>query len=177
MSTAVYKLVHDADPATTSPGPSEQAPAWLDGELPSDDEADVLDRTFFLLRYHDRFLYLPRNPDQAASVSEDEKPGTWYVVKADFPGHAFNHQRQALAGGFGCVTRGPCPRCPVHAMGKGSYQQAMALLARMGVSPQIIQVPDVRIPPTMGGWLCCNRIIGNGSWDIPEDETLPLVSR
>jgi hypothetical protein len=53
----------------------------------------------------------------------------------------------------------------------------MALLARMGVSPQIIQVPDVRIPPTMGGWLRCNRIIGNGSWDIPEDETLPLVSR
>jgi hypothetical protein len=148
------------------PGSAEDASAWLDAERPQDDEADILDR-LFLLRYHDKLLYLPKNADQAASVTSEEKPGTWYIVKADFPEHAFNHQRQLLARGFGCAATGSCPRCPVETMGKGSWQQAMAALTALGVSPRTIELPDVRVPPTLSHWPRCNRIIGNGSWDIP----------
>jgi hypothetical protein len=137
--------------------------------LPEDDEADILDR-IFLLRYHEPILYLPKNPDQTASIAEDERRGTWYVLKADFPEHAFNHQRQLLAGGFGCEASGDCPRCPVHTLGKGSWQEAMALVAAAGVTPRKIDLPDVRVPPSLTHWPRCNRIIGNGSWDIPQGE-------
>lgn len=149
-------------------GSAEEASAWLGAEQPQDDEADILDR-LFLLRYHDKLLYLPRNADQAASVTGEEKAGIWYIVKADFPEHAFNHQRQLLAGGFGCIAIGSCSRCPVDTVGEGSWQQAMTMLTALGVSPMTIDVPDVRVPPGLSHWPRCNRIIGNGSWDIPQD--------
>jgi hypothetical protein len=148
------------------PGSGEEASAWLDAEQPQDDEADILDR-LFLLRYHDKLLYLPRNANQAASVADEEKPGTWYIIKADFPEHAFNHQRQLLSGGFGCIAIGSCSRCPVETVGKGSWQQVMTMLTDLGVSPRTIEVPDVRVPPVLSHWPRCNRIIGNGSWDLP----------
>lgn len=156
------------------PGSAQEMSACLDAGWPEDDEMDILDR-FFLLRYHDTILYLPRNPDQAASVTEDEKPGTWYVLKADFPEHAFNHQRQLLAGGFGCGASEECPRCPVSTVGAGSWQEAIALVTANGVTPRKIGVPDVRVPPSLTHWPRCNRIIGNGSWDIPADEQVPLA--
>jgi hypothetical protein len=157
------------------PGSAEDAAAWLAREQPGDDEADALDR-IFLLRYHASLLYLPRNPDQAASVAEEEKPGVWYLIRADSPDQAFSHQRQALAGGFGCTVSGPCPRCPVHTVGSGSWQQAMDLLAELGVQARMIDVPDVRVPSRME-WPRCNRITGNGSWDIPEQvPDVPVLS-
>jgi hypothetical protein len=148
------------------PGSAEEASAWLDAEQPQDDEVDILDR-LFILRYHDKLLYLPRNADQAASVTSEEKPGTWYIVKADFSEHAFNHQRQLLAGGFGCVAIGSCSRCPVETLRKGTWPQVMAMLTAFGVSPKTIDVPDVRVPPALSHWPRSNRIIGNGSWDLP----------
>ena len=62
-------------------------------------------------------------------MTDDKKPGTWYLIKADSPEHAFNHQRQVLAGGFGCAEHGLCPRCPVQMIGAGPGQDAMSLLA------------------------------------------------
>jgi len=102
-------------------------------------------------------------------VAGEEKPGTWYIVKADFPDHAFNHQRQLLAGGFGCTAIGSCSRCPVEAVGNGSWQQVMTMLTALGVSTKTVDVPDVRVPPGLSHWPRWNRIIGNGSWDIPQD--------
>jgi hypothetical protein len=150
------------------PGSAEDAAAWLAREQPGDDEADALDR-LFLLRYHAPLLYLPRNPDQAASVADDEKPGTWYMIRADSPEQAFNHQRQAQAGGFGCAASGPCPRCPVQTAGSGSWQQAMDLLPQLGVDTRKLDAPDVRVPSRMG-WPRWNRITEHGSWDILEPE-------
>ena len=43
------------------------------------------------------------------------------------------------------------------------------IAAGLGIHPMTIDVPDVRVPQALG-WPRCNRIIGNGSWDIPEDE-------
>lgn len=45
------------------PGSAEEASAWLDAEQPHGDDVDILDR-LFILRYHDKLLYLPRNADQ-----------------------------------------------------------------------------------------------------------------
>lgn len=154
------------------PGSAEDAASWLAREQPGDDEVDPLDR-LFLLRYHAPLLYLPRNPDQAASVTDDEKPGTWYLIRADSPEQVFNHHRQALAGGFGCAAGGPCPRCAVQTAGSGSWHQAMDLLLQLGVNAKKLDVPDVRVPSRMG-WPRWNRITGNGSWDLLEaDGTVP----
>jgi hypothetical protein len=151
------------------PGCGHDAMAWLTREQPPGDEVDVLDR-IFLLRYQEPLLYLPRNPDQAASVTAGEKPGTWHLIKADSPEHAFSHQRQALAGGLGCTRRGPCPRCPVHTIGAGSWPEAMNLLAGRGVQVNRRDVPDVRVPSRTTGAPRCIRILGNGSWEIPAEE-------
>jgi hypothetical protein len=96
----------------------------------------------FLLRYHDKLLYLPRNANQAMSVTSEEKPGTWYIVKTDVPEHAFNHQRQLLARGFGCVAIGSCSRCSVETQGKGTRPQAMAMLT----GRQWVRAPDATGP-------------------------------
>lgn len=154
------------------PGTAEEATAWAETKQPQDDEADILDR-LFLLRYHDTLLYLPKSTGQAASVTSEEKSGTWYIIKADFPEHAFNHQRQLLAGGFGCIAIGSCSRCPVETVGKGSWEQVMLMLTTLGVSPEESDVPDVRVPPALSHWPRCNRIIGEGSWDIPLDGDCP----
>lgn len=149
------------------PGSARDAMSWLARNQPPDDAVDVLDR-IFLLRYHGQILEVPRNPDQAASVSDDEKPGKWYVIRADSPEQAFNHQRQTLARGFGCADKGACPRCPVQTLETGTWQEAMDLLAAHGIQTRTLLVPDIRVPSRMG-WPRCNRI-GNGSWDIPPEE-------
>jgi hypothetical protein len=38
-----------------------------------------------------------------------------------------------------------------------------------------VEVPDVRVPPALTRRSRCNRIIGNGSWEIPHDEPAPLA--
>lgn len=142
---------------------------WLACEQPPGDEVDVLDR-IFLLRYQAPLLYLPRNPGQAASVTDSEKPGSWYLIKADSPEYAFSHQRQALAGGYGCTRRGPCPQCPAQTIGAGSWPEAMNLLAAHGVQANRRDVPDVRVPSRTTGAPRCIRVLGNGHWEIPAGE-------
>lgn len=103
-------------------------------------------------------------------MADDEKAGIWYLIRADSPEQAFNHQRRALAGGFACTASGPCPQCPIDTVGAGSWQQAIGLLPP---SPrrarQKLDVPDVRVPSRMG-WPRYNQITGNGSWDLQEPE-------
>lgn len=49
----------------------------------------------------------------------------------------------------------------------------MLMLTTLGVSPEASDVPDVRVPPTLSHWRRCNRIIGEGGWDIPLDGDCP----
>jgi len=149
-------------------GSPRDALAWLRREQPASDAVDILDRAF-LLRFHDDLLYLPRSPDIAAAIGPSERPGIWYVVRADSPVDAFGHLRQALAGGFGCTRRGRCPRCPVEVIEAGSWQSAMDLVARSGVNVTRREVPDLRVPfgRVMPRWI---RIL-QGSWDILAEAT------
>jgi hypothetical protein len=150
------------------PGNEEEASAWLDAEKPQDDELDILDR-LFLLRYYDNLLYLARSADQAASVTAEEKPGVWYVVRADSPDDAFNHQREQLVQGSRCAGRGPCLQHPVQTLGNGSWYKAMDIVATAGVTPTTINVPDVCVPPSLSRRPRSRRYLGDGNWDIPAD--------
>ncbi len=151
------------------PGSATDATAWLAGNQPPDDEVDILDR-IFLVRYHSDLLDLPRSPDIAAGVTDDEKPGTWYLIRADSPTDAFSHLRQDLAGGHPPAnTDGRCSVCPVEVVGSGTWQHAMDLLTAVGVTVRARAAPDLRVPSRMG-WPRGNEIVGNGAWTIPHDE-------
>lgn len=147
------------------PGTAQGAFDWLSRHRPAGDEVDILDR-HFLLRYHDRRLYLPQRPEIMAASAD--QPGTWFLIRADAPDQAFNHQRQVLAGGYSCSPAGACACCPVETIGTGSWDDMMGMLAARGLTPQPREVPDVRVPSRMG-WPRCNRIL-DGSWDIPQEE-------
>jgi hypothetical protein len=125
------------------PGSAHEALAWLRKNHPTGDEVDILDRVF-LIRFHDDLLYLPRSPQIAAGVGDDEKPGVWYLLRADSPVEAFNHLRQVLAGGFVCTPDGRCKHCPVETIGTGSWQEAMDMLTSSGLTVSRREVPDVR---------------------------------
>jgi len=152
------------------PGSAEDANTWLASNHPADDQVDILDR-IFLLRYHDSLLDLPRNPDVAAGITEQEKCGIWYLIRADSPTDAFSHLRQDLAQGHPPVrSDGRCGACPVEVVGSGNWEQAMSLLADNGITPNRRAGPDVRVPSRMGlprG----TKIIGNGAWTIPAAES------
>lgn len=78
------------------PGRCEAAAAWLQQEQPADDEVDVLDRPSFFQCLQGR-LYLPRSPDVVAGLTEGERRGTWYLIRADYPSDALTHARSVLA--------------------------------------------------------------------------------
>ncbi len=51
-----------------------------------------------VLRYRSGRLSLPRSPAIAAALGPGERDGIWYLIRADVPSSAFNHQRRLLAG-------------------------------------------------------------------------------
>lgn len=79
------------------PGSWQEASLWLDDRPHDEDEVDVLDRLFAFQRDRDR-LYLPRNPDVAAGLGEEDRRGRWYLIRADFPDDAISHARGVVLG-------------------------------------------------------------------------------
>jgi hypothetical protein len=61
----------------------------------------------FMLQCHAGRLYSPRIPDVAAGLAAEERQGTWYLVRADFPVDALTHAR-AVASGQCFLDQGPC---------------------------------------------------------------------
>ncbi|MHB1430805.1 MAG: hypothetical protein ACYCVZ_01635 [Streptosporangiaceae bacterium] len=148
------------------PGSVGDALDWASETQPEGDVIDALDR-YFMLRYNDGLLYLPQNPRIAAAAAGSEQDGNWFVLRADAPDEAFNHQRQMLAGGYGCREDRECPKCPVETIGSGAWQEAMSLLRARGVDTQPLDVPDVRVPAPIRPPRY-NRIL-DGCWDIPKE--------
>ena len=114
------------------PGSWEDASAWLKQAQPAEDDVDVLDR-LFLMQRHEGHVYLPRSPDVAAGLTEEERQGTWYLIRADNPSDAIRHtarssqasarqrtgppqsHRAAVLGRLGkslLLTSGRIPGCP-----------------------------------------------------------------
>jgi len=146
------------------PGTASDAEAWLEQNRPKGDEVDVLDR-LFMVRYHDDRLYLPRSPDIAAGLDQQEQTGTWYLVRADSPLDVFNHLRQLIAGGFGCTPDGHCKRrCPVQTIGSGTWQDVLNMLIAASTPATPRQVPDTRVPSWWPRW---NENLTAGTWSVP----------
>jgi hypothetical protein len=127
-------------------------------------------RRLFLLRYHDSLLWPPQKPTTTTAAATDAATdGTWYLLRADSPFPAFNHQRCVLSG---YTNPEPGPRTTPAAnarparlrpSGLGSLADMLARAAQLEV---IIPRPTPDIRVTTMHMPRCNRI-GLGGWDIP----------
>lgn len=155
-------------------GPGGQADAlrWLADHSPEPDQVEIIDR-LFLIQYHGDRLALPRSPAVAAALGPGEQDGVWYLIRADAPSHAFNHQRRLLAGELGHAGEGGCQACPAEILGNGSLPDMLRLAAGLGadVTPRLVQTARV----TMSRVPTCNRIVPGGGWEIPPDD--PSMAR
>jgi hypothetical protein len=149
------------------PGGPADALQWLADQHPKPDQVETIDR-LFLIKYRRDRLALPRSPAVAAALGPGERDGTWYVIRADAPSHAFNHQRRLLAGEPGHAGEGDCKACPAEILGNGTLSAMLRLAARLGddVMPRPVQAARV----TMSRMPTCNRILPGGGWDIPPDD-------
>jgi len=136
------EATHFPADALWGPGSLPDATAWCTANRPEGDECDYLDRTFLVRQAGDQ-LYLPIRPSVAAAWIHGERSGTWYAIKADFPGDAYHHVR-ALLTRSGCAKTGQCPRCPVETLEIGSYQKILTWCA--GPNPAEVTLPDIRTP-------------------------------
>jgi len=151
------------------PGTAAEAIEWLQGNPQHGDQAETIDR-LFLLRYHDKLLWLPQKPAIAAAREVADTSGTWYLLRADSPFPAFNHQRHILSGytdpelGPGHDADGECRACPTETIGSGSLADMLVRAGRLGADVMPRPAPDIRV--TMSRMPRCNTI-GAGFWDIP----------
>ena len=123
----------------------------------------MLDR-LFALRYHDAKLYLRQAVGVAAGLSGQHAHCTWYLIRADSPNDAFDHQRRLLAGAKGHSATGHCA-CPVETLGQGELQDVLRLAAAAGVTVTPVRVPDLRVSISRTPrW---NEILTEGSWLAP----------
>lgn len=130
------------------PGTWEDAAAWLHEDRPADDEVEVLDRLFLFQRHEGR-LYLPRSPDVTAGLTEEERQGTWYLVRADFPADAIGHARAVIVGQ--CLPdEGSCGQCAAEAVGTGTWEEMMDLAVSTGATLTPRRPPDTKVPSILG---------------------------
>ncbi len=161
---ALFDMTHRPCDWLWGPGSWQDARAWLDQHPVAGDQVEAIDR-LFLLQYADGLLYVPRTAGIAAALSDAQAQGTWFLIRADSPVAAFSHQRQLLADVPGHATDRQCKACPVDTIGSGSLPRMLSQAASLGADVTPRPVPDVRV--TMSRMPRCNRILGNGAWDIP----------
>jgi hypothetical protein len=115
----------------------------------------------------------PRSPAIAAALGPGEKDGTWYLIRADIPSYAFNHQRRLLAGEPGHADEGECELCPVETIRSSTLSAVLRLAERLGadVIPRPVQAARV----TLFHMPTCNRILPGSGWDNPPDD--PSMAR
>jgi len=122
------------------PGTWRDATVWLKDEQPVEDEVDGLDR-LFLIQYDEHHLHLPRRPDVAASLGEDQRRGQWYLVRADFPLDTFGHIRHVVTEGPSSSGAGPCEQCAAETVGVGTWQEMIDLAAASGIAVTPLSLP------------------------------------
>lgn len=126
------------------PGSWQEASLWLEDQPHDEDEVEVLDRLFLFQHDQDR-LYLPRNPDVAAGLGEEDRQGAWYLIRADFPDDAIGHARGIVLGQCKSAA-GPCDQCAAESIGVGSWAEIidLAVGAAGPVTPR--RSPDFKVP-------------------------------
>lgn len=124
----------------------------------------MLDR-LFALRYHDNRLYLPQAVPVVAGLHSERQSGNWYLIRADWPTDAFHHQRELIGGVGGHLSSGHC-RCPVEALGQGSWKEVLSIA---GDSASPVGVPDARV--AISRYLRWQEYLGDGNWQLPMPES------
>jgi hypothetical protein len=125
------------------PGTWSEEAGWVERQQPAGDEIATIDR-LFLLRYHNRRLYMPRSVGITAALDDADRAGMWYLVRADYPGDAFGHQRQVLLNAPDHATTGFCRECPAESIAAGTGRQMIARCAALGADVTSRPVPDIR---------------------------------
>jgi hypothetical protein len=74
----------------------------------------------------------PALPRRRGGVWARRPDSTWYLIRADTPSRAFNHQRRLLAGEPGHAGEGDCQVCPAEILGNGGLPDMLRLAARLG---------------------------------------------
>lgn len=110
-------------------GPADLAStvAWLDEARPSEDEVTHLDRVFVV---HDNagVAFPTYGPESFRQLVDEQREGTWHLIRADFPADARTHVRH--------LDENPdCPRdefgfgaCPVTVLETGGWQSVESRL-------------------------------------------------
>jgi len=125
------------------PGTWAEGAEWVKRQQPVADEIATVDR-LFLLRYHDRRLYMPRSIGSTAALADGERAGTWCLLRADYPGDAFGHQRHLLQKAPDYSTTGFCRECPAESIAAGTWQQIIDRCAALGADVTPRSAPDIR---------------------------------
>lgn len=134
------------------PGTPDQARAWVAEHRPDGDEVDHLDR-HFAIRRQDDHVDKPRSVAVTAGLSPNERPGSWYLVKADDPLSAFNHIRNQTREHTACIDRmGPCPHCPADIVAGGDWHSILQHAEQAGLDPRPRIPAAVRVPSWCPQW-------------------------
>jgi hypothetical protein len=164
---SLFESTHHQCDLLWGPGDPADAMQWLVDHQSESDQVETIDRLFLIQHRGDR-LSIPRSPAVAAALVSGERDGTWYLIRADAPAHAFNHQRRMLADESGHPSDGDCKTCPAETVGRDRLDALLRLAHRLGadVTPRHVQAARV----TMSRMPRCNRILPSGGWDIPPDD-------
>ena len=134
------------------PGTAEDARRWLKFNPPDEDEVDHLDR-HFMIRHGENRVDPPRRAEVAASLSENERAGIWFLVKADDPLSAYNHGRNIALGDGACSRQGPCYNCAADTVAHGDWAEVLLHAAEAGANTLPRALVDVRVPSLLSSWL------------------------
>lgn len=166
---ALYETTSRPSAWLWGPGTPGDASQWLKDHPQPGDQAETIDR-LFLLRYNDSLLWLPQKPATAASLAGTTTSGTWYLLRADSPFPAFNHQRCVLSGytdpehGTRHDPAGNCRACPTQTIAIGGLLEILDRAAQVGANVTPQPVPDVHV--STSHMPRANKI-HEGGWSLP----------
>jgi hypothetical protein len=122
-----------------------EAAAWLQLTRPTGDETTHLDRDF-AVRVRDQKVDLPSRLEILLGAPKEQRPGTWHIVRADFPNDAHYHVRHLVRGEPCGEDDSDSIACPVEVSFAGTWTEASAWVAkeRPGLTP--VEWPWIHVP-------------------------------
>jgi hypothetical protein len=133
------------------PGTHDAAVTWLKSGNRGEDNFEHLDR-WFLVRVNSGVVDPPRNPNQFAGLSFEQRDGEWHLICADYPADAFNHVRSVQAADTACSTLGECDRCWIDASMVGGWEVVSKRLKELKLTIAIQPPRNVRVGYKHADW-------------------------
>lgn len=93
---------------------------------------------FLIRRGEDDVFNLPRRPELAAALDEEECHGEWFLVMADYPNEAFAHARNSVLPDTPCRNDGPCQVCAAATVARAGLPEHRSPVRRGGREPPML---------------------------------------